>query len=141
MVKLRLISMALRAYVCVTEAPENLYKARITFSLGPQLGVKPLDVTCTLTRGRHDLQVYANGRALHPDAETRELIEHLVLAGARKIVNTRVDAAIEQHGYRVCTDTDDESGIYADCQYPGRFDTQITGVSRVIKLMQRKAGS
>lgn len=138
--------MALKASVYVTEVPENSYKARITLSFEPQLGTKPMDVSCTLTRGRHDLKVYANGRALHPDAETRELIEHLVLTGARRIVKTQVDAVREQCGYRVCTDTDDESlGTYVDRQYPGQIETQIFEVpryvSRIIKLVQPTAQS
>ncbi len=137
--------MPLKASVYVTEDPENLYKARITFSLESCRGVKPMDLSCTLTRGRHDLRVYANSRELHPDTETRELIEALVLVGARKIATVQVDIVKEQCGRHICTGTDDESGIYANRQYPGQIETQIAEVpryvSRVIELANRKARS
>ncbi len=131
--------MTLKASVYVTEDLGYSYKARITFSSESLSGAKPLDISCTLTRGRHDLKAYAGGRALHLDEETRELFEHLVLTGAQKIVKTRVNVVREQCGGRLCDDADDGVGVYANRQYSGHVDTRIAEVpgymSRVMRLV------
>ena len=100
----------MKASVYVTEAHGSSYKAKITFSFEPPHGTRSMDVDCTLTRWTHDLKVYSNGKQLRPDEETSDLLEHLVLAGSKKIITAKVDIAGEQCGSRVCANTDIEYG-------------------------------
>ncbi|MFH0890369.1 MAG: hypothetical protein V1836_04515 [Candidatus Aenigmatarchaeota archaeon] len=121
--------MVLNASVYVTEERENSYKARITLSQIQSSGMCPVQFSCTLTKGKHDLGVSFGNKPTDPDEDTRELFEHLMLYGAQKIVKTQVDIVREQCGRQVCTDTDAESsGIYLDSQVSGHIETELKEV-------------
>ncbi len=120
--------MALKASVYVTEKGANSYTAQIVLSQNRQYGMRPLQLSCTLTKGRHDLAASFGDKQLEPDEDTRELFEHLILYGAQKIVKTQVDILKAQCGGRVCNDTDDESGLYVESQVPGHVETEIRDV-------------
>jgi len=87
---------------------------------------------CTLAQ-EHKLTVTKDNEIIQPDYETKELLEHLVLLGARKIRTESVDI-MEKCGGRVCVDTDDGIGIiYEQQQIAGEFETELMQVPRYLE--------
>lgn len=129
--------MALNASVDVIEERPDSYKAQITLSRNQQYGMRPVQLSCTLTKGKHNLGASFGSKLLDLDEDTKQLFEHLILYGAQKIVKTQVDVIKEQCGGLICVDTDIEDGfhVYVGRQVPGHIETEIKAVPTYLQML------
>ncbi len=123
------MSLRVAAYV---KHGNGAYEARIGFFSNP-----PMILGCTLMP-EHKLTVTKENEVIQPDYETKELLEHLVLLGARKIRTESVDI-MQKCGGR-CVDTDDEFGIiYEQHQIAGEVEAELTHVPRYLEDLIAKS--
>ncbi len=122
------IEMPLWTGVYVTRA-SGAYRAKIGFLSNP-----PVILGCTLAP-EHEIAVTKDGRTLNPDYETAEVLEHLVLLGARRIRTETFDVLKEQQcGNKICVDCECELDIiYGQRQIPGEIETTLMRVPRYLE--------